>query len=229
MGPGPRGRTLEVSAEPRLFADVGRKCVLARRIEDRPRSVDPHLVVVPRDRGEIARALERVARRRRLVDDVADAEHDLHRHAAPPKRAQRLDQLAVDAAGPLVDDHQMRGEPEDRLLEHPAPDVDDFRRPARQERRAVVIGRVAIEARKLDVIGALRDAERMDHRRSGDDQQRGAGIVGAERLGQEQRAADVTEPEGVVRIEQDLRRCRSGCRRRSTERRGAVRRASDAG
>ena len=68
----------------------------------------------------------------------------------------------------------------------------------------VPLGGDAVEARELHVIDPVRDAQRVDDRGARDDEDGGTRERPGERLRYEQRAMDVPEPEGVVRVEEDL-------------------------
>ncbi len=205
---GGRRRPPQVSAETGFFRHVLAKRVLDDGIEDPVLAVDPHLVVVARDRRHVARALERAPRARGLVEDVAHAEDHASRGRTAAQRAERIEQLAGDAAGPLVDDHQVRLEAQDRFDQDRPPDPIHFGRLCGQESRPVALGGRPIQAGELDVVQVFRNAERLDHRRAGHDQHRRTRILLRERLREQQRAPDIAEAERVVRIEEDLRRRR---------------------
>src|SRR5439155_24212088 len=77
-------------------------------------------------------------------------------------------------------------------------------RPGRQETRLVSVGGDAIEAREHHVIQPMREAQRVDDGGARDDEDGGIRQGPGERLRHEQRAVDVPESEGVVRVEEDL-------------------------
>jgi hypothetical protein len=74
-----------------------------------------------------------------------------------------------------------------------------------EKARLVFVGADPVHARQLHVVHPRGNAERMDHRRAGEHEDRGPRIGGAEEIGEQQRAADVAEAEGIVRVEEDLR------------------------
>ena len=194
----------QVPAEARFAGHVVAKRVLDDRIEDGVFAVDPHLVVVPRDRGHVVRAPERSARALGLVEDVAHAKDQAGRGRPAAQCSQRIEQLAGDAAGPLVDDHQIGLEANDRLDKNGPPDAVHLGRLGGKEFRLVAVGIRPIEARELDVVDTLRDTEGMDHGRTGDNQDGGMRVLTGELLGQEQRAPNVSQSVRVMRVQQEL-------------------------
>ena len=151
------------------------------------------------------RAAERSPRPGWLVENVPYPEHDPHRMGQAPERRKRPRELTVDPQGTLVDDHDVGVEPERRPTDDRAPHPLHLVCQGREEARLVTVRRDSIEAGELEVVDRLGDAERVDDGRPGDDEDRRAREGTAERVGEEKRAVDVAQAEGVVGVEEDLR------------------------
>ncbi len=195
-----RGAAVEVAGEADHPADVLGQVVLRGEVVDPRVAVDPDRVVAAAQDVERTRALELRLHAVRVVEDLAQAEHETGAHRA--QDAEALAQFVVDAERHPVDDQHLGVERGERVAQGPGADPDGaglVEADVGPAARAVEVGARRREGERL---GALRQLEEGGLARSGDEPDRRRPGRG-ERMGDRDAAAHVAEPVLVVGIEGD--------------------------
>ena len=175
--------------------------MLAHGVEDRRRAVHPHLVVVVLDRLEGERRPPRACRAHR---NVLEPEHDTRPAPPFPEGRERPQQFALGTSRTLVDDDQIGIEAErGRAQDRPAHTLD-LGIPEKGDAGPLAVAGGSIDPREPDVIDAVGQVERVQGRRSRDDDDRRTGERMLERLRHEERAPDAPQAQDVLRVEEDL-------------------------
>ena len=181
------------------------------RVGRRAGPVDEDRVVVAADHLAHARA-PLAADVLGAVVDVAQPEDELARPRARAQRLERRLELAAQAQRELVDDRDVGLEREGRgerdLRPHRTQLLD-----VEQQPRAVRPVGVAAADRELDRVGARRDREEGLDRGAGQDQRRDVRVRAGQAARDGQRAAQVAEPDHLVRVEEKSAGARGVARR----------------
>src|SRR5438552_6742476 len=136
------------------------------------------------------------------VEGVAQREHDLRLRPARAQEVEGGQQLAVDPTGHVVDDQHVGiealGDRPDEILAQAAYPV---------EADVEMTGAVGIRADllhggQLDEVDARWCLEHVGGLEAGHDEDRGLGQVATQVAGDREAPAEVPEPEGVVRVEE---------------------------
>jgi hypothetical protein len=159
-------------------------------------AVDEHSVVVFLDRPRDVRLLPLGVHLRRLVEDVAEADH--RPASIGLQRFERGEQFAACAERMLVGEDDGRLERVDGRLQQRVADGDDVRAPDGEAASRVLLVRDLAESGQLDHVHARRDAERLDLVCAGREQDGSFGLCHGQGGRDCQVAPRMTEAEAVV-------------------------------
>jgi hypothetical protein len=200
----------DVSRKRKPRAQTRREVQLLRRREDGGVAVDEDAVVEAIDQFERAVPLPLFRNDVGGVDHVAKAEDEPRLLTAGLQGVEHRAQFARVAARRVVDEDRVRAELEGRGREDRRAKARD--RVFGQTQRARRVGPVGgfYDARELQQIDAANGVERRRARRAGRDQDGRLLVASGEALRDHEASAQMTEPVGVVAIEEDAARARIG-------------------
>ena len=195
-------RAVEIADVLRLGGDLRAEVVLDDGIEQPPVAVDPDRVVPGGDRRTIAARGPFLADRRRIVEHVTQPEH-----AAGAAFASQADEAALEfaagAARDVVHDQHVRAERRQDAVDGPGAKVDQVAQRDGKRPCVVLAGQFLAQAGQRQAVDAARHRQRARLVRAADQQHRRVEVRLCHATGNREVAADMPQPHGVVRVQDD--------------------------